>query len=162
MLGKPKDAVTFKDYSRAFVRAVMRRFTAHGVDVDRVDVCFDRYREFSIKGGTRAKRIGKVKKTITCTMPRHDLRIPANWGAFLGLEDNKRNYVRYLAELLREHCQDDAGVLPAGDGGAGVLLLRAQCPWHRLCYQCCLAQTRLRTCTVMCSLTAECLHVSDT
>jgi len=111
MIGKPKEAVTFKDCSQAFIRSVMRRFTAHGAKVDRLDVCFDRYREFTIKDGTRYKRVGKEKKSIPCTMPRHDLRITANWDAFIRLEDNKRNYVRHLAQSLREHCQDDAGKL---------------------------------------------------
>ena len=50
-LGKPSDVTTFEEYARMFVRQILKQGEAY----DRIDVTFDRYRDFSIKAGTRAK-----------------------------------------------------------------------------------------------------------
>ena len=51
-LGKPEGASNFRELGEIFVKLVNHA----GNSFDRVDVVFDRYRETSIKSGTRKKR----------------------------------------------------------------------------------------------------------
>lgn len=113
MLGRPKEGNTFKDCATTFVRAVMRRFEAHGTVATRVDVLFDRHLPLSTKNGARCKRNEKVKKTIERQLPRHDMPLPGpgDWTKHVGSEANKRRCVQYLAESLRTHCQENASKL---------------------------------------------------
>ena len=51
-LGKPSKANTFGDYADEFEKFIFRQGQAYS----RIDVTFDRYRDLSIKVGTRVKR----------------------------------------------------------------------------------------------------------
>ena len=51
-VGKPQGAVTFGDLADAFVLRVLQQ----GAHYERIDVVFDRYRDKTIKAGTRGRR----------------------------------------------------------------------------------------------------------
>ncbi len=51
-VGKPQGAVTFGDFADTFVLSVRQQ----GANYERINVVFDRYRDETIKVGTRGRR----------------------------------------------------------------------------------------------------------
>lgn len=100
---------TFGDFADEFVSTVFRKGNAYS----RIDVLFDRYRDLSIKSGTRTRR-AKGKQPVRRVIENKEVPLPTNLSAFLSLNENKKD----LAALLSEEI-----VLQAPTGKA-LLLLR--------------------------------------
>lgn len=100
---------TFGDFADEFDSTVFRKGNAYS----RIDVLFDRYRDLSIKSGTRTRR-AKGKQPVRRVIENKEVPLPTNLSAFLSLNENKKD----LAALLSEEI-----VLQAPTGKA-LLLLR--------------------------------------
>lgn len=93
-LGKPSGVSNFGELGDAFVLNVSHA----GRSFDRIDVTFDRYRETSIKAGTRKKR-SKHSRPIRRVVEDSSVPIPNNWNDFLAVPANKAD----LADFLSKH-----------------------------------------------------------
>ena len=95
-LGKPSRCHTFGDYANVFAAAVTQHF---GPKTTRVDVVFDRYREESIKAGTRSRRVGK-KRPVRKIIDTPHAPLPCVWANFIALGANKTDLARFLSKSL--------------------------------------------------------------
>ena len=108
-LGKPNIAVTFGDLADIYVRAVLKI----GSSYQRIDIVFDRYREESIKGGTRARRT-KTPRPIRRIVEGRDVPLPNNWTNFLSLPENKVDLAHFLSEELCAQAPENKEIVVAG------------------------------------------------
>ena len=89
---KPGASKTFQEYSET----VFLPYVANQLrNVERVDVVWDRYLQGSLKDSARSKRGKGIRRRV-----RPDTRIPGDWTAFLGVEENKERLFLYLARQL--------------------------------------------------------------
>jgi hypothetical protein len=109
ILGKPKEASTFGQLADIFVQSVLRM----GQNYDRIDVVFDRYRETSIKSGTRDHRTRKCTP-IRRVIEHRNVPLPSNWGSFMAVPENKADLACFLSEELMLHAPDDKVVITGG------------------------------------------------
>ena len=98
-MGKAKEIKTFGEYAEHFVRAKNNNFQS---PCTRVDVVFDCYKEYSIKGAVRKRRTGK-DRGIRCEIRNKDLKMPENWKSFIDINGNKVS----LSKLLRDELLKD-------------------------------------------------------
>ncbi|KAK5894619.1 hypothetical protein CesoFtcFv8_011293 [Champsocephalus esox] len=91
-LGKPPDTTTFGDYANKFAETVLKM----GEKYQRVDVVFDRYRDKSIKTGTRRKRKQR-HRPVRREIVNDSVPLPADWSSFMALEENKADLARILS-----------------------------------------------------------------
>ena len=94
-LGRPPDCNTFTEYADRFTKTVLTL----GKDFNRIDVTFDRYREFSIKNATRKKRT-KGLQCIRRAVTDGSVPLPKNWSSFITLNENKADLARFLSTAL--------------------------------------------------------------
>jgi hypothetical protein len=108
-IAKPAEAKTFGDVATIFVSTVLKS----GMSYDEVHLIFDRYRDESIKQGTRDKRgkgIHPVRRVIEdCHVP-----LPNNWKNFLALADNKADLARFFSEQLIAQSPRNKTIVVAG------------------------------------------------
>ena len=90
-LGKTKGVTNFGELANVFVKLLFYS----GRSFDRIDVTFDRYKQTSIKSGTR-KKLSKHSRLIRRVVEDTSVPIPNNWQDFLAVPANKG----YLAEFL--------------------------------------------------------------
>ncbi len=95
-VGKPQGAVTFGDLADTFVLSVLQE----GANYERIDVVFDRYRDETIKVGTRSRRTQTVR--------------PIHWANFMASTDNKADLGRFLSESLTSQAPNDKDIIVAG------------------------------------------------
>ena len=100
---------TFGDFADEFVSTVVRK----GAMYSRVDVLFDRYREQSIKSGTRSRR-AKGQQPVRRVIENKDVPLPNNFSAFLSLNDNKKDLAAFLSEQIILHAPTEKTVVTAG------------------------------------------------
>jgi hypothetical protein len=108
-IGKPTDAKTFGDLADTFVKAVLQA----GSSFDRIDVTFDRYKEDSIKSGTRQHRT-KSAQPIRRMIESRQVPLPNSWTNFMALPENKADLARLLSEELIIQAPNDKVVVVAG------------------------------------------------
>ena len=94
-LGKPNDAHTFGQYADEFVKFILTEGQAYS----RIDVTFDRYRDLSIKGGTRVKRT-KKSRPVRRLIENRDVPLPSKWTDFLASVENKTYLACFLSKAL--------------------------------------------------------------
>ena len=90
-IGRPPGAQKFGDFGESFQAAALQA----GSRYQQIHVVFDRYREDSIKSGTRERRT-KSTRPIRRVIEDGTVPLPHSWPNFLALPDNK-------SDLL--HCQ---------------------------------------------------------
>ena len=71
----------------------------YGATYKRVDVVFDVYRRFTLKGEARVRRGQGMRRRGTCTS-----KTPTNWRSFLRDDDNKTELFQFLTDRI---CQTD-------------------------------------------------------
>lgn len=108
-IGKPVGAKTFGDVADVFTASVLQS----GNPYARIDVVFDRYREESIKSGTRTKRT-KTSRPIRRLVEGRSVPLPNSWANFIALPENKADLARFLAEELLAGAPNDKLVVVAG------------------------------------------------
>ena len=108
-VGKPADNKTFGDLADTFVTAVLKMGTSY----NRIDVVFDRYKEDSIKAGTRHNRSKHAKPIRRMVEGRH-VPLPSNWQNFMALPQNKADLSRLLSEELILQAPCDKVVVVSG------------------------------------------------
>lgn len=86
---------TFGDFADEFVSTVFRK----GNNFSRIDVLFDRYRDQSIKSGTRNSR-AKRHQPVRRIVENRDVPLPANFVTFLSLNENKKDLAALLSEEI--------------------------------------------------------------
>lgn len=96
-LGKPDGAQTFGDLADRFFNNITRPFQAQCA---RVDVVFDRYFDSSIKDGTRATRMGNKSRPIRRIIESCNVKLPFNWGRFIGLSSNKAELASFISSYI--------------------------------------------------------------
>ena len=94
-LGKPSKANTFGYYADEFVKFIFRQGQAYS----RIDVTFDRYRDISIKVGTRTKRT-KKSRPVRRLIEDRDVPLPNKWPDFLASTENKTELAQFLSNAL--------------------------------------------------------------
>ena len=94
-LGRPSESATFDDLADTFLKAVL----VCGMDYDRIDVTFDRYRETSIKCATTKKR-SRGHAPIRRALEDGTAPLLMSWYNFLALDENKANLARFLSEKI--------------------------------------------------------------
>jgi hypothetical protein len=70
---------------------------------DRIDVTFDRYRDVSIKAGTR-ENCTKKSRPIRRLIEDNDVPLPNKWSDFLASTDNKKDLCLFLSNALDHSC----------------------------------------------------------
>ena len=89
---QPGASKTFQEYSETvFLPYVTNQLR----NVERVGVVWDRYLPGSLKDSARSKRGKGIRRRV-----RLNTRIPANWTAFLRVDESKEELFLYLAEQL--------------------------------------------------------------
>jgi hypothetical protein len=108
-IGKPVAAKTFGDLADVFTRSIFQS----GMQYLRIDVVFDRYRDESIKAGTRTKRT-KTSRPIRRIVEGQEVPLPNSWINFIALPENKADLARFLSEELLAHAPGDTEIVVAG------------------------------------------------
>ena len=108
-LRKPQDAVTFGDYADIYVQTVL----TSGQNSQRIDVAFDRYRDDTIKAGTRTRRT-QAARPIRKVIESRDVPLPNNWTNFLSLSENKADLGHFLSEELCSQAPNEKEIIIAG------------------------------------------------
>lgn len=107
VMGKPDKAKTSGDLADIFSTVILNCF---GTTYSRIDVLFDKYRETSLKSGTRKKRVG-MARPIRRVISSHNSILPANWKSFICLSENKADLATFLSKALVTRTKED---LPKG------------------------------------------------
>jgi uncharacterized LabA/DUF88 family protein len=100
---------TFGDFADEFVSTVFRK----GNNFSRIDVLFDRYRDQSIKSGTRNSR-AKRHQPVRRIVENRDVPLPANFVTFLSLNENKKDLAALLSEEIILQAPIGTTVVTAG------------------------------------------------
>ena len=108
-IGKPQTAKTFGELADVFVDSVLQS----GALFRRIGVLFDRYKEHSIKRGTR-KRRGKGFVAIRRPIESRDVPLPTKWENFITHEENKADLARFLSQQLILSAPDNKCLVVAG------------------------------------------------
>ena len=108
-IGKPQGIATFGDLSNSFRATVILAARSY----DRVDVLFDRYKDISIKSGTRKQR-SKGTRPVRRVIENRNVPLPNDWRNFLALPENKADLAKLLSEDLTESADDSKIVVTAG------------------------------------------------
>ena len=108
-LGKPSEVHTFGQYASMFVKHILKQ----GKEYDRIDVTFDRYRDLSIKGGTREKRT-KKSRPIRRLIEDGDVPLPQKWTDFLASTDNKKDLCLFLSNALIAEAPSEKTIVVGG------------------------------------------------
>ena len=109
LLKKPENVGTFGEYADRFVQAVL----AAGKNYQRIDVVFDRYRDDTIKAGTRTRRT-QAARPIRRVIESRDVPLPRNWANFLSLSENKADLGHFLSEELCSQATSEQEIVVAG------------------------------------------------
>lgn len=109
VIGSTPGMKIFGDFADKFCNIVFSLGKLHG----RIDVVFDRYRSNSIKEGTRTKRAGTTRP-IRRVVEGRDVCLPAKWGNFIALGDNKADLARFLSNELIRNSPENKTVVVAG------------------------------------------------
>ena len=108
-IGRPSGAQTFGDFADSFQTTVIQA----GSRYQQIHVIFDRYREDSIKSGTRERRT-KSTRPIRRVIEDDSVPLPHSWPNFLALPDNKPDLARFLSEHIIVNAPPDKVVVAAG------------------------------------------------
>jgi len=108
-LGKPAGITNFGELADAFVKLVMHV----GRCFDRIDVTFDRYRDTSIKAGTRTKR-SKHARLIRRIIEDGSVPVPPKWTDFLAVPENKADLACFLSNHLIANAPTNKTLVVAG------------------------------------------------
>ena len=101
---------TFGDFADEFVSTVFRKGNAYS----RIDVLFDRYRDLSIKSGTRTRR-AKGKQPVRRVIENKEVPLPTNFsGGFLSLNENKKDLAALLSEEIVLQAPTGKTIVTAG------------------------------------------------
>lgn len=79
----------------------------------RIDVLFDRYRDLSIKSGTRTRR-SKGKQPVRRVIENKEVPLPTNLSAFLSLNENKKDLAALLSEEIVLQAPTGKTIVTAG------------------------------------------------
>ena len=106
---KTQGMKSFGDYADEFVKTVLRK----GSNCCRIDIVFDRYRDHSIKSGTRKRRT-KGFLPVRRVIENRVVPLPSNFGNFLSLPENKKDLAALLAKELIQQAPYDKIIVTAG------------------------------------------------
>ena len=108
-IGRSSGAQTFGDLAESFQAAALQA----GSRYQQIHVVFDRYREDSIKSGTR-ERHTKSTHHIQRVIEEGSVPLPHSWPNFLALPDNKSDLARCLSDNIIVNAPPDKVVVAAG------------------------------------------------
>ena len=114
-LGKPSDVSTFGEYASMFVKHILKQNEAY----ERIEVTFNRYRDLSIKDGTRAKRT-KKSRPIRRLIEDGDVPLPQKWTDLLASTDNKKDLCLFLSNALIAEAPSEKTIVVVGGFAAGT------------------------------------------
>ena len=109
---KPAAAKTFDEYAQeVFMPYVSFQLRS----VSRVDLVWDTYKDYSLKGTSRVKHDKGVRRRMV-----GNAAVPGNWQNFLRADSNKAELFSFLPKvLLQAFCKEDKEVVLTD--GKGVL-----------------------------------------
>ena len=84
----PRSSKTYEDYALEYI---LLKIKFYGATYKRVDVVFDVYRRFTLKGEARVRRGQGMRRRGTCTS-----KTPTNWRSFLRDDDNETELFQFL------------------------------------------------------------------
>ena len=102
-------SVTFGDYADIYVQTVL----TSGQNYQHIDVVFDRYRDDTIKSGTRTRRT-QAARPIRRVIESRDVPLPNNWTNFLSLSEIKADLAHFLSEELCSQAPNEKEIVVAG------------------------------------------------
>ena len=88
----PRSSKTYEDYALEYI---FLKIKFYGATYKRVDVVFDVYRRFTLKGEARVRRGQGMRRRGTCTS-----KTPTNWRSFLRDDDNKTELFQLLSDRI--------------------------------------------------------------
>lgn len=94
-LGKPPGLENFGDLAELYTNNIQK----YAKYYSRIDIVFDRYREKSIKSGTRTKR-SKGATPIRRIIENASVPLPKDWKNFISSSENKENLISFLSEQI--------------------------------------------------------------
>ena len=88
----PRSSKTYEDYALEYI---LLKIKFYGATYKRVDVVFDVYRRFTLKGEARVRRGQSMRRRGTGTS-----KTPTNWRSFLRDDDNKTALFQFLTDRI--------------------------------------------------------------
>ena len=111
-LGKPQGIKIFGDFANIFTETVFKM----GAKYQRIDVVVDRYRDESIKSGTRVKQKRRHRQVRRKIENDSTIRSPSDWSSFTSLEESKPDLAILLSTHLIEHNSTESPVIVVAGG----------------------------------------------